>query len=342
MPGLNLTPPQIASADYPIARTPSVGSDKRVKVAARVPSRRLGILRTLTDGGAVASVTVSNEGTGYTSGTVTFAAAPEGGTTATGTVVVSGGKIVGVNITNGGAGYTSAPSVTFGGDGDDAAGTAVLGPIVEFEFENLPSSSPGPIVAAVCGELRAAANAVIAYAGLSAAFAPPGWAKNQTSDFAFGKAVELIGTYSAPNANSVPTITNAKRGTVIHLIELPPLAEFVLVGTTKTIGLTLPTQANHAIADRLNPAKWMTKARGEVGQLDLSALDHGSDDGLSRFNGMAVTVMIEDFRQDAIIIARTFLTNIRFGSKTNVPEGSEDTTKDNNGMFQDAAILAAP
>ena len=61
----------------------------------------------------VASVTITDGGSGYTSApTVTFAAAPGGGTTATGTAVVQSG-VASVTVTNGGNGYTSAPTVTF-------------------------------------------------------------------------------------------------------------------------------------------------------------------------------------------------------------------------------------
>ena len=78
----------------------------------------------------VASVTVGTPGSGYTSDpTVTFAAAPAGGVTATGVAVRTGTTVTGVTITNPGAGYTSAPTVSFsGGGGTGAAATATLTP----------------------------------------------------------------------------------------------------------------------------------------------------------------------------------------------------------------------
>lgn len=90
-----------------------------------------------TIGKGVESVTIGAGGTGYTgTPTVTFGAAPVGGTTATGTVTVSGGVITGVVITNAGSGYITAPTVTFAGVGTGATGTAVLG---DSDF-NLPST----------------------------------------------------------------------------------------------------------------------------------------------------------------------------------------------------------
>jgi phage tail sheath protein FI len=78
----------------------------------------------------VASVTVTSQGTGYTSApTVAFSGG--GGTGAAGTAVLGtgadAGKVVSITITNAGSGYTSAPTVAFsGGGGTGAAGTAVI------------------------------------------------------------------------------------------------------------------------------------------------------------------------------------------------------------------------
>jgi hypothetical protein len=83
--------------------------------------------------GQVVDVTIVNGGTGYhqATTTITFAAAPAGGTTATGTVTVTLGVITAVTITEKGAGYVTAPGITIT-DSDVAPGTsadldAVLG-----------------------------------------------------------------------------------------------------------------------------------------------------------------------------------------------------------------------
>jgi hyaluronate lyase len=76
---------------------------------------------------AVASVTISNQGSGYTSApTVIFNGG--GGSGAVATATVSAGKVIGVTMTGGGSGYTSVPTVSFsGGGGSSARGTAVIG-----------------------------------------------------------------------------------------------------------------------------------------------------------------------------------------------------------------------
>lgn len=79
------------------------------------------------DGDRVEGVYLTDCGTGYTTATVTFAAAPPGGVTATGAPVLRDGKVVAIRVTNKGRGYTTTPAVTIGGDGAGAAATAVRG-----------------------------------------------------------------------------------------------------------------------------------------------------------------------------------------------------------------------
>jgi hypothetical protein len=64
--------------------------------------------------GSIATITITNGGSGYTSApTVTFSPAPAGGTTATGTAILTNGVVTGVTFTSVGSGYITAPTVTF-------------------------------------------------------------------------------------------------------------------------------------------------------------------------------------------------------------------------------------
>ena len=80
--------------------------------------------------GEVVSVTMTNQGSGYTSApTVTFASSSGNG--AAGTAVLgtgaTAGKVIGVTITAGGEKYQTAPVVSFsGGDGSGATATATI------------------------------------------------------------------------------------------------------------------------------------------------------------------------------------------------------------------------
>ena len=79
-------------------------------------------------GTSILSITVTNEGNGYSSSTVTIGTPNETyGTTALATVSsYSGGKITGISVTTAGAGYTAAPTVTITGNGTGATAVANL------------------------------------------------------------------------------------------------------------------------------------------------------------------------------------------------------------------------
>lgn len=86
-----------------------------------------GAQATATASGGVDSATLTSQGSGYTTiPTAAFAAAPAGGTTATGAAVSVGVNTIAVS--NGGSGYTAVPSVTINGTNTSAASaTAALG-----------------------------------------------------------------------------------------------------------------------------------------------------------------------------------------------------------------------
>jgi hypothetical protein len=80
----------------------------------------------VVSGGGVVGITITNRGTGYTSGSVTIDA-PSSGTTATATVSVGRG-ISHINITNPGTGYTALPTITVANNGTRAG--YVLTPVL--------------------------------------------------------------------------------------------------------------------------------------------------------------------------------------------------------------------
>jgi len=88
------------------------------------------ISASVSDGGQVEGVYITDCGTEYTGApTVTFSAPPTGGVTALGTAEVRDGKVVRVTLTNRGRGYTGTATVTIagpGGTGTTATATAVM------------------------------------------------------------------------------------------------------------------------------------------------------------------------------------------------------------------------
>jgi ABC-type phosphate transport system substrate-binding protein len=97
--------------------------------------------------GVVASITITNGGSGYTSApTVTFTGTPGSGAAALATLGTgaNAGKVVSVDITARGSGYTTAPTIGFtGGSGSGATATSALsaGQLCDLAMSSRPLKS---------------------------------------------------------------------------------------------------------------------------------------------------------------------------------------------------------
>jgi hypothetical protein len=81
-------------------------------------------------GGSIATITITAGGSYSSAPTVSFAAAPTGGITATGVAVLTGTAVTGISLTNPGNGYISAPAITFGSGAATATCTLSANPQV--------------------------------------------------------------------------------------------------------------------------------------------------------------------------------------------------------------------
>ena len=123
--GVNATTGQYEGVHAFLAAKSVLGFQPRILIAPGFTHERVS--------GGITAITVTNQGSGYTSApAVTLTGG--GGTGATAVAVLgtgaNAGKVVSVNVTNPGSGYTSAPTVGFtGGGGTLAAATASFGTV---------------------------------------------------------------------------------------------------------------------------------------------------------------------------------------------------------------------
>ena len=79
-------------------------------------------------GGKLRAITITTAGTGYTSATAIVTGPDLGGASPTLITLTAGGAVTGVTVSdNSGAGYSTAPTVTIIGDGSGATATAIVG-----------------------------------------------------------------------------------------------------------------------------------------------------------------------------------------------------------------------
>lgn len=214
----------------------------------------------------------------------------------------------------------------------------------DYKFVNAPNTSPGPIVAVVLGAgMRADSAAVVTYAGLTGTFKPVGWS-GETSSFNFGatRGVELTGTFSHPGNSGVPTVTHAKKGSKLALLELPALDEFKFVGCTNDKRVKFPTKKSKAIACQLESSRWTKGGATEVGELSVTSIDLGPDNGLRRIAGMKTVAMIESKSEERVLRERIILCGWTPSIDDEAGEGETESKVNATGMFSYAISLPAP
>lgn len=250
------------------------------------------------------------------------------------------------------ADYPLAQTPPLGGEKDVYASTTkarILGYITQsadsvgsYTFVNLPSASPGPILAVVYNRLTSDDRAYVTYAGLGGGFLAPGYVADQSYSFPGGKAVELTGTFSTPTSATTASMTNGSVGDKIVLVEMPALTAFNYVGCTKDKSTKIPTATSKGIDCQLNTNRWVTQGKRESGELTVNGLDHGPDTGLMRIRGLKCVAMIDANKEDAVKTSRTFCIDWTPSLTNSDPDGDGESTIAATGMFSIVAILSAP
>ncbi len=217
--------------------------------------------------------------------------------------------------------------------------------VVDYTYEALPTvGTPGPIVAVAMGNgIQQSSASAVTYAGLSGTFTPVAHSSNATFNFPVGRAVELVtaGSYEAPTSSSVPTAPGLLMGSKFALIELPLLATFIPVGSTTDRNVTLPVRGTKNIAAGMEEARWSTPGMAKAGELSITGLNQGYDDGLLRFAGVLCQAMLYRLSSERLITERTFCLDWVGSCRTPYPSGESEATVELTGSFYRAVVLPA-
>ncbi len=238
---------------------------------------------------------------------------------------------------------TSKPSKKLGLAQVDSDG------VITYTYVATPTAgSPGPIVAvATVSGLRQAAPDPINFCGLTASFAPVAWSSNKTSyDFPIGRATEFTGTYGTPTSSSVPALTLSAgdgmlSGSQFELWELPALTDFKLAGCTSDRQVTVPARGSKNIACGKNEAEWTVPGMIKTGQLEITGMNQGFDDGLMRYIGQKCQVLISEKVEGRVLRMRAILTDFTGDCKAPYPTGENESTVTLTGQFSRFMALLA-
>lgn len=226
----------------------------------------------------VSGADINNQGSGYTSASVTFSGG--GGSGAAATAEVSGGKIVNIVITNSGSNYTSIPTMSVTGNGTGAAVSAKVG-ITQVSISSggtgytmVPTVIAGTFLRVSNGIALSVANDVSFQRGSSvytggASTAVTG-ILNITGNLL---AEDTVNCISVAHDNTISSLTvNFKKSTVDNIGFIGGNVTFSTLGVeaANTLKLKLGAVMNVAEAITLNGTGIIDATNGTIGFVSAS------------------------------------------------------------------------
>jgi hypothetical protein len=134
----------------------------------------------------------------------------------------------------------------------------------------------------------------------------------------------------------------AAAGTRFRLFGVPPIASFNVVGCVDEKDFSLRVQDATAIACGLNASAFVKPGMIQPGTVNITAKSINDADGLARYVGRPVTVMIEGVRESRISTERYFFLRTTFGLQKRGPAGQETVMDTANGIAEESLMMLAP
>jgi hypothetical protein len=326
----NLTPPAISQFDYSLVQAPAQGGEKEVFLSAE-PSFYLGIIL-MTGTGQLRYEAINAQYSRPLTGTLTCAV---GAVTGTGTkfmTEVSVGDLITIDGQTAHQVTAVASDLALTIDGTQAA--------TDKQGRVYPA---WPIVAVVLNDLKADAAAKVTLQGLTADIKPVSYSSNQTFNFPASRGVELIGPQTdIITVTSVPTVTAAKRGARIGIVQLPPYSSFRHVGDTTSKDIAVPVKTAKAISRGMDTSRYVKPGKTTEGKLKISARDMGADEGIARFLGVKCVAMLETMSEEQVLRERQFMTSYVPNANQTNPDAEAESGLECDGAFQHMITLPAP
>lgn len=244
------------------------------------------------------------------------------------------------------ADYTIAQSPSMGGEVEAYVSLTPCGKIMKVRniggstYETIDYNAAGTFTA---GGVYCTSAVVVGDKGLTGEIAGvitvPDYARNKSTRFPVGKAGE--GTIGTPSFGV--------RGEFVWQYELPDFnpdaavadRNYTKIEGLKDVRLKLPIAPTKNIPAGMNNAAWVTFGRSEVGELSMTALNDGFDDGLLKLGGAKACVMLSIRREGLVEICRIYIPEWAPSVEPNFPEGDSEATVSCTGQFANYAVFAA-
>lgn len=179
----------------------------------------------------------------------------------------------------------------------------------------------------------------------TATFTPPVYAKEATNTFPKGWAVELI-----PNTNGAlwKTIINVSIACTslaqyaqFRILGVPSVASYTKIGTKVTLNYDPKVPMPTAVGDGRDLGAFIKAGNIDIGALEINGKVPSNADGLARYNGIRVTGLIKEVKEDKVGTMNIFLTGLIMTAKAKVGEDQSPNQLDATAMYENIAFMLA-
>lgn len=180
----------------------------------------------------------------------------------------------------------------------------------------------------------------------TATFASPAYAQTQVPVFCKTFAAEATTTPTAGTAFKTITGVTMTGGAELApvkfvIIGLPPLSSFVQVATKTKLDWALRVPMPHSIASGRDKSKYIKPGEIEEGTITITARNPNWGDGLARINGIRVTGLVKEVKEDQVDVVHIFLLGMILTWKASGGESTESVELTANGLYELSAFIPA-
>jgi hypothetical protein len=175
---------------------------------------------------------------------------------------------------------------------------------------------------------------VPAYSSFTERVFPKSFAVEAIPNQGDGKLVKTVASVSVQCAADAI-------GTKITLFAIPAVSTFRKIGCKTQLNYNLKVPMPYAVQCGRDKAAFVKPGEIEEGKLDITAKIPTESDGLARVNGIRVTGLVKDVKEDKLDVQHTFFIGLIMTSKVSSGESVDPATLAADALYEDIAVILA-
>ncbi len=228
-------------------------------------------------------------------------------------------------------------------------------------------AKPQELIAVLDGPVNSVQNIVLTVVGLdqfgaafngTATFAPPSYVQNQEQEYPKCWGVDVLPVTAGQKCASITSVSVACLAIIapvtVKLFGVPSFANvsnqpippaqagsYKLISAKTKIDWDPRVPMPHSVQVGRNLSKFVKQGEIPEGKLSITQKIGSVGDGLMRINGVAVTGLIREVKEDRVETMRTYLLGLTVQAKVSTGQSVEDAEATGEGLYEESAIMVA-